>query len=48
MILSGKIQKRGVFFPEDEFYGDLYEPFIQALKARGVVVSHKIGADMLR
>ena len=42
MITSGKISQRGSFFPEDVFHNELYEPFIEALKVRGVLVSHKV------
>jgi lysine 6-dehydrogenase len=42
MIVSGEITKRGVVFPEDIFIGELYEPFIEALKSRGVIILHKI------
>lgn len=41
MIASGKITQRGVLFPENVFQGDLFRPFIKALKERGVVISHK-------
>jgi lysine 6-dehydrogenase len=42
MIVEGKITQRGVLFPENVFQGDLFEPFIKALKDRGVVITHKI------
>jgi lysine 6-dehydrogenase len=42
MIVSGKIDQRGVIFPEDVFHDELYEPFIEELAARGVVLSHQI------
>lgn len=41
MIINGEITKRGVVFPEEIFIGELYEPFIDALKSRGVLVSHQ-------
>jgi len=42
MIVEGKIIKRGVLFPENVFQGDLFAPFMKALKDRGVVITHKI------
>jgi lysine 6-dehydrogenase len=42
MIVSGQITQRGVVFPENVFDGDLFEPFIQALAERGVVVIHQV------
>lgn len=42
MIVSGRIDQRGVLFPEDVFHDELYEPFIEELAARGVVLSHQI------
>lgn len=42
MIMSGQISQRGVVFPEDVFCGDLYDPFIDGLAARGVTVSHEV------
>jgi lysine 6-dehydrogenase len=47
MIMSGQITKRGVVFPENVFDGDLYDPFIEALAARGVTVSHKVRQESL-
>ena len=41
MILNGEITQRGVVFPEEIFVGELYEPFNEALKSRGVLISHK-------
>jgi lysine 6-dehydrogenase len=41
MIVSGEITRRGVVFPEELFIGELYELFIDALKSRGVLLSHK-------
>jgi len=40
MIVEGKIIKRGVLFPENVFQGDLFEPFIKALKNKGVVITY--------
>lgn len=40
MIVSGQIAQRGVVFPENVFDADLFEPFVQALAERGVVVTH--------
>jgi len=42
MIISGQITQRGVVFPENVFDGDLYDPFMDALTNRGVVVSHDV------
>ena len=42
MIASGRISKRGSLFPEDVFHDKLYEPFMEELKKRGVIVNHKI------
>lgn len=42
MIMSGEISQRGVVFPEDVFDGDLYDPFMDGLAARGVTVSHEV------
>jgi lysine 6-dehydrogenase len=42
MIASGRIAQRGSLFPEDIFKGELYQPFLDALKERGVVVTHKV------
>jgi lysine 6-dehydrogenase len=39
MILNGEITQRGVVFPEEIFIGELYEPFINALKSRGVLIT---------
>ncbi len=40
MILNGEVTQRGVMFPEEIFIGKLYESFIDALKSRGVLISH--------
>ncbi len=42
MIVEGKIAKRGVLFPENVFQDDLFEPFLEALKERGVVITCEI------
>jgi lysine 6-dehydrogenase len=42
MLVSGKITQRGVLFPENVFDDELYEPFIQELAARGVIISHEV------
>ena len=42
MIMSGQIKQRGVVFPENVFGGDLYDPFMEELAARGVSVSHDV------
>jgi len=42
MLVSGKITQRGVVFPEEVFDNELYEPFIEELAARRVVVSHQV------
>jgi len=42
MIMSSQIKQRGVVFPENVFDGDLYDPFMDALAARGVAVTHKV------
>ncbi len=41
MILNEEITQRGVVFPEEIFLGELYEPFIDALKSRGVLITHQ-------
>lgn len=43
MIVSGEITQRGVVFPEELFIGELYEPFIESLKSRGVLIYHTRG-----
>jgi lysine 6-dehydrogenase len=42
MITSGRIAQKGSVFPEEIFQADLYQPLIDALKERGVVVTHKV------
>lgn len=41
MIASGTINQRRSLFPENIFHADLYTPFMEALKKRGVVINHK-------
>lgn len=41
MIASGKIRQKGSLFPENIFHAGLYKPFLEALKTRGVFVSHR-------
>ncbi|MFQ5722645.1 MAG: saccharopine dehydrogenase family protein, partial [Candidatus Aminicenantales bacterium] len=41
MIQSGLIRRRGSLFPEEVFSSKLYLPFMEALKVRGVNISHK-------
>lgn len=41
MIVSGRIRQKGSLFPEEIFHAELYRLFIDGLKARGVVVTHK-------
>jgi lysine 6-dehydrogenase len=42
MIVSGDIRRRGCQFPEGVFHSRLYEPFMEELKRRGVLVTHKV------
>ena len=42
MIAAGKITHRGSLFPEDIFQDKLYNPFMEALQERGVIISHKV------
>jgi len=41
MIVSGMIRQKGSLFPENIFHAGLYKPFLEALKTRGVFVSHR-------
>jgi lysine 6-dehydrogenase len=41
MIASGKITQYGSVFPEDVFSGELFEPFLNELKTREVIVTCK-------
>ena len=45
MIASGKIKKRGSLFPEEVFQAELFEPFMEELKNRGVLVNYKIYSE---
>ena len=42
MIASGKIAQRGSLFPEEIFQSELYQPLMDALNDREVVVTHKV------
>lgn len=42
MIASGRITQKGSLFPEDIFHDELYQPFMDELKKRGVTVAHRI------
>ncbi len=41
MIVQGKLQEKGVRFPEQIFIGSRYEKMIDALAERGVRVTHE-------
>jgi lysine 6-dehydrogenase len=41
MIASRRIAQRGSLFPEEIFQAELYQPLMDALKERGVIVTHK-------
>jgi lysine 6-dehydrogenase len=45
MIVSGQISQTGSLFPEDIFHDKLYQPLIDELEKRGVVVTHEEKAD---
>ena len=45
MIDQGLIPDKGVVFPENVFDGELYSPFLEGLKKRGVVISHEIVSE---
>ncbi len=45
MILSGRISQRGSLFPEDIFHDKLYQPLMDELEKRGVVVTHEVKFD---
>ncbi len=45
MIASGKITMRGSLFPEEVFEAELFDPFLDAMRERGVSVSHRIFSD---
>ncbi len=42
MLTSGKISQRGSLFPEDIFHYELYQPLMDELEKRGVVVTHEV------
>lgn len=42
MIMSGRIEQRGVVFPENVFDGDLFDPLMEALAARDVIINHEV------
>lgn len=42
MIASGRITQKGSLFPEEIFHDELYKPFMDELKKRGVTVTHRI------
>ena len=42
MIADGTIDEPGVLFPEDLFSGELFEPLMDALAKRGIVVTHEV------
>lgn len=45
MIISGKIAQKGSLFPEDIFHDELYQPFIDQLEKRGVIITHEVKSD---
>ncbi len=45
MIVSGKIALKGSLFPEDIFHDGLYQPLMDELERRGVVITHKVKYD---
>jgi len=42
MVASGRIAQRGSLFPEEIFQAELYQPLMDAMRERGVVVTHKV------
>jgi len=44
MLTSGKINQRGSLFPEDIFHDELYQPLMEELEKRGVIVTHGVRA----
>ncbi len=42
MIVTEKIRERGSLFPEEIFHSENYEPFMEELKKRGVLIVHKV------
>ncbi len=45
MIATGRIVGRGSLFPENVFDRDLYPDFMEALRKRGVLISHSVVSD---
>jgi lysine 6-dehydrogenase len=45
MIVSGKINQRGSLFPEDIFHSELYQPLMDELEKRSVIVTHEVKFD---
>jgi lysine 6-dehydrogenase len=44
MITSGRISQRGSLFPEDIFHDELYQPLMEELEKRAVVVTYGVRA----
>ncbi len=42
MILSGKIGRRGIVFPEEILADELFPVFVEELAGRGVLLSHRV------
>lgn len=42
MIANGELSERGVIFPENVFYGDLFETFIEKLRQKQVNLSYEV------
>lgn len=45
MIVSGQITQHGSLFPENIFHADLFHPFMDALRERGVSITDKVLSD---
>lgn len=45
MIVSGKITQKGSLFPEDIFHDELYQPLMDELEKRGVIITHEVRSD---
>ncbi len=45
MLTSGRISQRGSLFPEGIFHDELYQPLMEELEKRGVVVTHEVKSD---
>ena len=45
MIASGQISQTGSLFPEDIFHDKLYQPLVDELEKRGVVVTHEVKSN---